>query len=877
MEDPIKKFPIEEILRDDEKLCRGLFENMLNGMAYCRMVFENDRPRDFIYLDVNAAFEALTGLKGVVGKKVSEVIPGIREADPGLLEIYGRVARTGKPEKFEAYVHALKMWFAVSVYSPKKDHFVAVFDVITDQKKAQHALRASEEFFRNTFEQAAVGMSILSPDGSWVRVNQKLCDMLGYSRDELLKLSFRDVTYPQDLPGDLERVRQMVSGERSSDSWEKRYIRKDGRVFWVRITTTLFSSQDGLTKYFITAAQDISERKYAQEEALKSHAQLSNALKIAQLGPWEYDAASDLFTFNDAFYAIFRTTADKVGGYTMSPAEYAKRFVHPEDASIVAREMRQAMETADPYFSRQLDHRIIYANGEVGYITVRYFVIKDSSGKTIRTYGVNQDITERKLAEERIKALAKFPSENPNPVLRVTREGKVIYSNRAGLDILDKWNTELEGVVPERWQRIITGAFSEPSKEEDEDVGGRIFAFIVQPVPEGGYANLYGRDITERKSTQDALKESEERFRAIFDYANDGILVADESTRKFVLANATMCRMLGYSEEELLRMGVNGLHPEQDLPAVIEQFERQRRREQVLAKDTPMKRKDGSVFYADISATPFVMNGKKCLMGIFRDITERKKAEEELMAAYEELKKTQAQLIQSNKMSALGQLASGVAHELNNPLTGVLNNVQLIKLEAASKQAFSLDDFKELLDIVENSALRCKKIAQSLLDFTHMSKGSLSLLSLNDIFTKTLGLISTEMKLRNIVFHEQLQPDLPQVSGDAQLLQQVIYGLIINAKWAIEKKSKEGGDITVKTWHEPGKKLVGMSVSDTGIGIPEENLPKIFTPYFTTKDVGEGTGLGLALFYNIIKNHNGAMAVESKPGFGATFTVTLPC
>jgi len=131
----------EEALRQSEERYRSLFENMLNGFAYCRLLFEGDRPEDFIYLAVNRAFESLTGLKNVVGKKVSEVIPGIRETDPGLLEIYGRVARSGVPERFETYVEALRMWFDISVLSPGKDHFVAVFDVITERKRAEEAVR----------------------------------------------------------------------------------------------------------------------------------------------------------------------------------------------------------------------------------------------------------------------------------------------------------------------------------------------------------------------------------------------------------------------------------------------------------------------------------------------------------------------------------------------------------------------------------------------------------------------------------------------------------------------------------------------------------------------------------------------------------------
>jgi signal transduction histidine kinase len=138
----------EDALRKSEELYRSLFDNMMNGYAYCKMYFEQNRPHDFVYISVNRAFESLTGLKNVVGKKASEAVPGMRESDPELFEIYGRVALTGKPEQFEKYVIALQMWFSVSVYSPAKEHFISVFDIITERKQAEQELWASHEQLR---------------------------------------------------------------------------------------------------------------------------------------------------------------------------------------------------------------------------------------------------------------------------------------------------------------------------------------------------------------------------------------------------------------------------------------------------------------------------------------------------------------------------------------------------------------------------------------------------------------------------------------------------------------------------------------------------------------------------------------------------------
>ena len=173
-------------LRTSENRYRSLFENMLNGFAYCRMLFDQDCPQDFIYLDANNAFETLTGLKNVVGKRVSEVIPGLRESDPEVFEIYGRVAHTGVPEQFERYINALGMWFSVSVYSPGKEHFVAVFDVITERKQAEESLREAKDYTDNIIRSMVDMLVVVSPDGTIATVNKATCDLLGYPEHELI-------------------------------------------------------------------------------------------------------------------------------------------------------------------------------------------------------------------------------------------------------------------------------------------------------------------------------------------------------------------------------------------------------------------------------------------------------------------------------------------------------------------------------------------------------------------------------------------------------------------------------------------------------------------------------------------------------------------
>ena len=168
-----------QTLNNSELHYRGLLENMLTAFTYCRMIFEQGQPQDFVYLDVNSAFESLTGLKDVAGKKASEVIPGIKKSDPQLIEIYGRVALSGKPERFEIYVAALKMWFSISVYSPERGCFAAVFDAITERQP-------DGKYFKRLVDAMPYSIAVINPVGEIILVNSQTEKLFGYSRNEIL-------------------------------------------------------------------------------------------------------------------------------------------------------------------------------------------------------------------------------------------------------------------------------------------------------------------------------------------------------------------------------------------------------------------------------------------------------------------------------------------------------------------------------------------------------------------------------------------------------------------------------------------------------------------------------------------------------------------
>jgi len=250
----------------------------------------------------------------------------------------------------------------------------------------------------------------------------------------------------------------------------------------------------------------------------------------------------------------------------------------------------------------------------------------------------------------------------------------------------------------------------------------------------------------------------------------------------------------------------------------------------------------------------------------------------ELENALKSLKETQAQLIQVEKMAAVGQLAAGVAHELNNPLGGILGYSQfaLEKIDQKPIRQFDEEDtesFLQYLRDIEQQTKKCRAIIKSLLKFSRTSrKKEFESTDINTVLKETLVFVKHQVEKNKVELQEQLAESLPPIDGQPSQLQQVFTNLILNAVQAMP----EGGTLTINSKTSEDLKAVKISFTDTGVGIPEENLDKIFEPFFTSKEVGEGTGLGLSVSYGLIKNHGGEIKVKSKKDQGTTFTVILP-
>jgi PAS domain S-box-containing protein len=288
----------------------------------------------------------------------------------------------------------------------KKVSFSFVRD-ITERKLAEKALRDSEERLKLALEGTKAGLWDWNIQTGETTYDERWAEIVGYTLDELNPISIKtwmDLCHPDDLKKSDEILEKHFKGELEFYELEIRMKHKDGHWVWIHDRGKVSQWDEHGNPVRITGTHiDVTERTKAEKALRKSEAHLSNAMKIAKLGHWEYDVINDIFTFNDQFYDIFRTSVRDVGGYTISAARYTELFVHPDDADVVKVETQKAIETNDPGYMRYLEHRIIYADGETGYIAVQFTVIKDNKGHTIAITGINQDISERKKIEEALK------------------------------------------------------------------------------------------------------------------------------------------------------------------------------------------------------------------------------------------------------------------------------------------------------------------------------------------------------------------------------------------------------------------------------------------------------------------------------------------
>lgn len=346
------------------------------------------------------------------------------------------------------------------------------------------------------------------------------------------------------------------------------------------------------------------------------------------------------------------------------------------------------------------------------------------------------------------------------------------------------------------------------------------------------------------KKIDSLIKNSQRQWIAIIDSITDFVFMTDREHR-IVKTNIAMAKSFGKHPREIIGTKCHDLFGI-DKTRLICKYPKLPRTEEIIIGDHTYL----------ISVFPLEYDKQQLFVHLMKDITEIRRLKE--------------QLYHSDKLASLGLLVSGVAHEINNPLTGILAYAELLHTRVND------EEIKRDIEKIINSAERCKKIVENLLIFSRQKTPSRSLESINDIIEKAIELRAYWIRISNIEIIRNYDQQIPTLYIDSQQIQQVMMNLIMNAEHAIIESKKERGMIRFSTSFNTREQKVIVSITDNGTGIPQDIIQKIFDPFFTTKPVGIGTGLGLSISYGIIKEHGGNITVQSMIGEGTTFTIELP-
>jgi PAS domain S-box-containing protein len=378
----------EDALRKSEEEYSSLFNNMMDGFAYCKMVFdETEKPVDFIYLQINDAFEKITGLKkqSVIGKKVTEAIPGIREANPELFEIYGKVANTGQKEKFEIFFKPLSLWLSVSAYCPKKDYFAAMFEDITERKKTEDSLKEREENFRNLAEESP-NMIFINQKGKVVYANKKCEDTIGYTEEEFYSptFNFLSIIAPESVEKLKSSFAMHLRGE-EVPAYEYSLISKDGQRIEAIINTKL-TEYNG-EKAILGIVTDITEREKAKRELQESEERFRSLFEQAPLPVAITALNGTIFDANVSLQTLLGCSLEE-----LKKTSAIHLYENPQDRETLFEILEQNGVVSD--FSTRLKRK----DGTCVDVVMNVSKFQIGQESFLRT--AFQDVTERKKAEE---------------------------------------------------------------------------------------------------------------------------------------------------------------------------------------------------------------------------------------------------------------------------------------------------------------------------------------------------------------------------------------------------------------------------------------------------------------------------------------------
>ena len=839
----------EQELRISEERFRTLFEQMREGLAYCRMLYDDKgSPVDWIYLETNPAFERLTGLKEIQGKRVTEAIPGIREMHPELFSIYARVAQTGFPDSLEFYFKPLSIWLNLSLFCPEKDHFVAIFDNITERKHTEEALKSSEEMYRLLADNVGDVIWVYDlPTARFTYVSPSIEKVRGYTPAEVLSQSFSDMLTPgafriveEELP---RRLAAFAAGDESVRVMVHvlEQVHEDGSVIPSEIVTTLLPGPDGTATSVVGVTRDIRERRKYEIALKESETRFRRAELLGNLGHWEVHLDTGRVDASQGAREIYGTDEFPIRYDTI------KAVPLPEYRPLLDRAMKDLIEKGIPYVVSFQIRNLMDGSLRDIYSVAEY----DPSTRVV--FGIIQEITPSHPPPSGHGDYKVFQNlvENLNDVIFcVDIQGYITYVSPAGerrfgyspLDILNHHFTEIvyREDTPEimrRWQEIREGILAPMEWRLIRKDGGISWVRTsTRPIREGnhiaGYEGIIS-DISSEKQIEQDLRESESRYRMLVESIPDGIfMLSEEGVVTYV--NPLGGTMLGRNPSEIVGHNITEIFPpdvaSHQMDTVRTLFTNGMPRRDITVVPGP----DGIITF-DSYLLPIKAAGGKVssVLGISRDITEIKKKEEALIRINHQL----------NLLSDITR------HDILNKISVISGYISLARKK--TKDAALV----ELLDKIEPPTTSIR----SLIDATKIYKD----LGSHEPQWQPLEKVVTGLHPR-----EGLEI-VSDVEGITLLADPMLDKVFANL---LDNTIRHGVSATrvIVSWERTDNGIC-IIWQDNGVGVPDNDKEKIFERGF-----GKNTGLGLFLVRNILALTYIHIHESGIAGKGARFEITVP-
>lgn len=758
---------------------------------------------------------------------------------------------------------------------------------ITDRKRVEDKLRASEEKYRVLIENANEAI-LVAQDEKIKFANIKTAELIGCELSELIDKPFIDYIYPDDREMFLDRHRNRQEGLPLTSNYKLRIICRNQNFKWLEVNAVKIS-WEGKPASLIFAS-DITDRKNVEKELRESRKMLRTVLDNIPVRVFWKGVDLKYLGCNRAFAEDtgLNSISNVVGksDSELSWKDHADQY-HSDDRHVV--------ETGVPKFD--YEEPLTMPDGRNRVIRINKIPLIDATGQIAGILGSYQDITEEKMAREALaeseRQLANVINFLPDATFVIDKNGVVIAWNRAmekmtgvaACDIVGKGNYEYALPFYGKKRPILIDLVLLPSDvltrnytsiiKQDEMIcaetrinnlaGKELYIRGVATPLRDSRGNIVGaiesiRDITESKLAEEIIRASEEKYRRLIETAPVTIWSFDVENDTMLLISPNVEKLTGYTPGELIknRKIMFDLLTQDSQAQVSQSIKKLIGTKAPVSFEVKIIHRDGSLKTVSVLLSPSLdTSGKiKRIDGVTIDITEKKRLED--------------QVIQSEKMAAIGVLAAGVAHEFNNLLCGIVGNLSLVQNNSHDNELS-----KKGLDDAIRAADQATELVQSLLSYSgRRGNEGMGEANLGQILKDIVRLISKELKDKNIHLITNYN-DTPLIYGSPNQLQQVFLNILINAIHAVA----ENGIISISVWHDIENAYV--EISDNGIGIGKESLGKIFDPFYSTKgvwgpDKAKGTGLGLSISNNIVEAHGGKIHVKSIEGIGTEFTVLLP-